>query len=479
MRRPVELKGGSAGRPVDELPVPQGCHDRRRAALVVRPWSPRCRAVLHPALEGCARGRRLDRPGLQSLEEGTARISCCSTRSTSRRALSSRSACRSSLLPASTATSRQAASWGWLPGFRAGEKRRWRGTPDKEPAASAPKGMLGIAASLLLSAALVVRPSASRCLRHRGNGRARRAARASRSSARRSRCCSRSYWGSRRSPTSASSRRRSIRSPGTTRRAAGQPALPAEHARADGACSSSACSGWRSTSSDGSQMRAVLATAVVWVLGRWAFWAGYHLSSTWRARRRAVDAARPARARLRRLARRLRRRRHRWGPRLCWSRFLLFEGLLFWKTATAASGALRGGRGAIEESDGRRIAGARGSLAVPRRPALAQAGAVASRYVAMRWQWLNPEINSFTFRDTDKVFESPPGAARRPGGTLERGPRAGDAGRLPGRSPSGTFTNALLVIRHGRIVFEDYRNHSDDDHALHRVLDGRRRSPRC
>jgi hypothetical protein len=33
---------------------------------------------------------------------------------------------------------------------------------------------------------------------------------------------------------------------------------------------------------DGNQMRAVLATAVVWVLGRWAFWGGYHLSSTWR-----------------------------------------------------------------------------------------------------------------------------------------------------------------------------------------------------
>jgi len=33
---------------------------------------------------------------------------------------------------------------------------------------------------------------------------------------------------------------------------------------------------------DGSQMRAVLATAVVWTLGRWAFWGGYHLSSTWR-----------------------------------------------------------------------------------------------------------------------------------------------------------------------------------------------------
>jgi len=33
---------------------------------------------------------------------------------------------------------------------------------------------------------------------------------------------------------------------------------------------------------DGEQMRAVLASAVVWTLGRLAFWAGYHLSSTWR-----------------------------------------------------------------------------------------------------------------------------------------------------------------------------------------------------
>lgn len=33
---------------------------------------------------------------------------------------------------------------------------------------------------------------------------------------------------------------------------------------------------------DGEQMRAVLASAVVWTLGRLAFWAGYHRSSTWR-----------------------------------------------------------------------------------------------------------------------------------------------------------------------------------------------------
>jgi len=84
---------------------------------------------------------------------------------------------------------------------------------------------------------------------------------------------------------------------------------------------------------DGNQMRAVLATAVVWVLGRWAFWAGYHLSSTWRALgapsmllgqlvlgyvglRVGHDVAGTA------------------GAAAVLIAFLLFEALLFWKTAT-------------------------------------------------------------------------------------------------------------------------------------------------
>jgi len=77
--------------------------------------------------------------------------------------------------------------------------------------------------------------------------------------------------------------------------------------------------------------------------------------------------------------------------------------------------------------------------------------------VAMRWQWLNPEINAFTFRDTDKVFEFRPVVRTGPVWALER--QAGFA------MPEGydafaerTFTNAFLVIRDGRIVFEDYRN---------------------
>jgi len=77
--------------------------------------------------------------------------------------------------------------------------------------------------------------------------------------------------------------------------------------------------------------------------------------------------------------------------------------------------------------------------------------------VAMRWQWLNPEINAFTFRETGQVFEH---RAVRRGGEVWDLPRGenfampGDYAALAERS----FTNALLVIRRGRIVFEDYRN---------------------
>lgn len=83
---------------------------------------------------------------------------------------------------------------------------------------------------------------------------------------------------------------------------------------------------------DGNQMRAVLATAVVWALGRWAFWGGYHLSSTWRGigapsmllgqlvlgyvgLRVGFDVAGTA------------------GAGAVLVAFLLFEALLFWMTA--------------------------------------------------------------------------------------------------------------------------------------------------
>ena len=88
--------------------------------------------------------------------------------------------------------------------------------------------------------------------------------------------------------------------------------------------------------------------------------------------------------------------------------------------------------------------------------------------IAMREQWLNPAINSFTFRDTDKVFESRAVPRSGPVWPLATGP----ALAMPAHASGGqtmpyaawadrTFTNALLVMKDGRIVFEDYRNKSD------------------
>ena len=85
--------------------------------------------------------------------------------------------------------------------------------------------------------------------------------------------------------------------------------------------------------------------------------------------------------------------------------------------------------------------------------------------IAMRWQWLNPEVNSFTFREDDRVFESR--AVPRSGPVWELSHADGFA--MPADHYDGkdyaynqfaerTFTNAMLVIRHGKIVFEDYRN---------------------
>ena len=97
-----------------------------------------------------------------------------------------------------------------------------------------------------------------------------------------------------------------------------------------------------------------------------------------------------------------------------------------------------------------------------------QAFALTPAVIAMRWQWLNPEINSFTFRETKNVFEY---RDVRSGGEVWELPRAdgyampaiefGGETRDYARFAGDTFTNALLVIRDGRIVFEDYRNRSD------------------
>ena len=90
--------------------------------------------------------------------------------------------------------------------------------------------------------------------------------------------------------------------------------------------------------------------------------------------------------------------------------------------------------------------------------------------IAMRWQLLNPDVNSFIFRNTQDVFayrlvhapETPraleQGAALAlPQATLAGAPVDYDAWA------DGTFTNALLVLQDGKVVFEDYRNRMTAD----------------
>ena len=94
-----------------------------------------------------------------------------------------------------------------------------------------------------------------------------------------------------------------------------------------------------------------------------------------------------------------------------------------------------------------------------------QAFALTPAVIAMRWQWLNPEINSFTFREAKNVFEY---RDVRRGGEVWELPRA-EGFAMPAIEAAGetrdyarfaehTFTNAMLVLKDGLIVFEDYRN---------------------
>ncbi len=86
--------------------------------------------------------------------------------------------------------------------------------------------------------------------------------------------------------------------------------------------------------------------------------------------------------------------------------------------------------------------------------------------IAMRWQLLNPAVNSFTFRNTHDVFAWRGVSA--PEETWEL-PMATEGFAMPladtaeGEADYAawadrTFTNAMLVLRDGQVVFEDYRN---------------------
>ncbi|GAA0271009.1 serine hydrolase [Alteraurantiacibacter aestuarii] len=85
--------------------------------------------------------------------------------------------------------------------------------------------------------------------------------------------------------------------------------------------------------------------------------------------------------------------------------------------------------------------------------------------IAMRWQLLNPDVNSFTFRNTQDVFafrmvEAPADTwelSRREGFTMPAATVAGEDADYAAWADR-TFTNGFIVLRDGDVVFEDYRN---------------------
>ena len=88
--------------------------------------------------------------------------------------------------------------------------------------------------------------------------------------------------------------------------------------------------------------------------------------------------------------------------------------------------------------------------------------------LAMRRELLDPAVNAFTFRNTQDVFAYRLVHAPATAADLSQGPAlAMPQATLSGQSVSydqwaeGTFTNALMVLRDGQVVFEDYRNRMD------------------
>ena len=82
--------------------------------------------------------------------------------------------------------------------------------------------------------------------------------------------------------------------------------------------------------------------------------------------------------------------------------------------------------------------------------------------ISYRWQLLNPEVNSFTFRHTYVAFEYR---------TVEKGTDTLPLERVDGFAMPGdyeafadkSFTNAFIVMKDGKVVFEDYRNRMTAD----------------
>lgn len=105
-------------------------------------------------------------------------------------------------------------------------------------------------------------------------------------------------------------------------------------------------------------------------------------------------------------------------------------------------------------------------------PVLAQAAAgdPPPAVVTMRDQLLNPAVNSFLFRQLRDVFEYRDVRHGADVWTLPKGQplsaptiNFGGEQRDYARFAEDTFTNALLVLKDGKVVFEDYRNRMAPD----------------
>lgn len=77
--------------------------------------------------------------------------------------------------------------------------------------------------------------------------------------------------------------------------------------------------------------------------------------------------------------------------------------------------------------------------------------------IAMRQHWLDADINSYNFRNSAQIFETRTVAKGEQPWPFAAGPTA----TMPADYDAWarrTYTNALLVIHDGKIVFENYRN---------------------
>lgn len=94
--------------------------------------------------------------------------------------------------------------------------------------------------------------------------------------------------------------------------------------------------------------------------------------------------------------------------------------------------------------------------------------------VTMRQHWLDADINAFTFRNSAQMFETRLVPRAGPVWELPRGETLSPPAyvfsgqhRSYADFAARTYTNAFLVIRDGKIVFEDYRNRSTEaDHFI-------------